>query len=56
MVGALTVTVTDCAILPPSPEQVSVNFVVWLMAAVVAVPLSFCDPLQPSDAVQAVLF
>ena len=49
-------TVTDCAVEPPAPVQVSVKVVLVVRAAVVNVPLVFCVPLQPPDAVQEVAF
>ena len=48
------VTVTDCALEPPAPVQVSVKVVLVVRAGVVKVPLVFWVPLQPPDAVQEV--
>ena len=55
-VPALTLTVADCAALPPDPVQVSVYWVVAVSAAVLFVPLTGCAPLQAPEAVQAVAF
>jgi len=55
-VPALTLTVADCAALPPDPVQVSVYWVVAVSAAVLCVPLTGCAPLQAPEAVQAVAF
>ena len=53
---AVTVTLSDFAVLPPTPAQVSVKVVSLLRAAVVTVPLSGLLPLQPPDAWHDVAF
>jgi hypothetical protein len=55
-VGGLaeTVTVADCAAVPPVPVQVSVNFVVAVRAGVVCVPAAASVPLHPPEAVHEV--
>jgi len=56
-VGAgTTVTVTVTACDPPGPVQFSVKLVVLPSAAVVALPLVNCIPLQPPDAAQLLAF
>jgi hypothetical protein len=52
--GACTVTVVDCDVEPPLPEQVSVNFVVVVRAAVVCEPVLAIEPVQPPEAVHEV--
>jgi len=51
--GGVTVTVTDCAALPPGPVQVSVNRVLAVSVPVGAEPLGALAPLHPPPAVQA---
>lgn len=51
-----TVTVTDCAALPPAPAHVSVNVVVAVSPERVSEPLVGFAPLQPPLAVQVVAF
>lgn len=50
--GGVTVTVTDCAALPPGPLQESVNSVLAVSAPVEAEPNVARAPLQPPLAVQ----
>jgi hypothetical protein len=52
--GVDTETVTDWALDPPGPVQVSVNFVAVLSAPVDCVPLTALAPDQPPEAVHAV--
>lgn len=52
--GELTVTVEDCAALPPVPVQVSVYVAFAVSAPVDDDPLMALLPDQPPDAVQAV--
>lgn len=52
--GAVAVTVTDCAAVPPLPVHVSVYLVVTVSAAVALVPLIGSAPFQPPEAVQEV--
>jgi hypothetical protein len=54
--AAITVTaaVAAAGVVPLAPAQVSVKLVFAVNAAVVALPLSVCDPLQPPKAVQEV--
>lgn len=47
-----TVTVTDCAAVPPAPVQVSVNVVVAAIPVRASDPLRVLVPVQPPDAVQ----
>ncbi len=54
--GEVTVTVADCAALPPAPVQVRVYVVFALSAPVECVPLVGWLPDQPPDAVQEVAF
>lgn len=49
-----TVTVTDCAALPPGPVQVSVKFVVAVSAVRTSLPPVALVPLHPPLAVQLV--
>jgi hypothetical protein len=51
--GGVTVTVTDCAALPPGPVQVSVNRALAVSVPVGAEPLGALAPLHPPLAVQA---
>lgn len=50
--GAVTVTVADWEAEPPSPEHVSVNFVVAVKAGVDCVPVVAVEP--PQEALQEV--
>ena len=52
----LTVTVADCAALPPGPVQVSVKLVAALTAPVLALPVVGSLPDQPPGAVQPAAF
>lgn len=54
--GAVTLTVADCAAVPPAPVQVSVYLVAAVSAAVFCEPLVARAPLQPPDAAQEVAF
>jgi hypothetical protein len=54
--GEVTVTVADCAALPPAPVQVRVYVVFALSAPVECEPLVGWLPDQPPDAVQEVAF
>jgi hypothetical protein len=54
--GAVTVTVTDCAALPPGPLQVRVKFAFAVRAPVDWEPLIGSPPLHASEAVQLVAF
>ncbi len=54
--GEVTVTVPDCAALPPAPVQVSVYVAFALSAPVDCEPLVGSLPDQPPEAVQAVAF
>ena len=47
-----TVTVTDCAAVPPAPVQVSVYVVVAAIPVRASEPLRALVPVQPPDAVQ----
>lgn len=49
---AATVTVTDCAAVPPSPVHVSVYVVVAAIPVRVSEPVTALAPAQPPDAVQ----
>jgi hypothetical protein len=49
-------TVTDLLLEPPAPVHASVNVVLVVNAALVAVPLTAFVPLQPPEALQAVAF
>lgn len=49
-----TVTVTDCAAVPPAPVQVSVKVVVAASPVRASEPLNDLVPAHPPDAVQAV--
>jgi hypothetical protein len=51
---AATVTVTDCAAVPPAPVQVSVNVVVAASPDRASEPVRVLLPVHPPDAVQAV--
>jgi hypothetical protein len=53
---ALTVTVADCAAVPPAPVQVNVYVALAESTPVDCEPLSPLPPLQAPDAVQAVAF
>ena len=53
-VGWVTVTVADCAAVPPAPVQVSVYTVVAVSAAVLELPEALSVPLQPPEAAQEV--
>jgi len=54
--GEVTVTVADCAALPPAPVQVRVYVVFALSAPVECEPLVGWLPDQPPEAVQEVAF
>ena len=54
LAGAVTVTVTDFCVVPPVPVQLSVKVIVAVSAALVAVPLIACGPVQPPAAGPAV--
>jgi hypothetical protein len=54
--GEVTVTLADCAALPPAPVQVRVYVVFALSAPVECEPLVGWLPDQPPDAVQEVAF
>jgi hypothetical protein len=51
--GEVTVTVADCAAVPPAPLQVSVYVVIFCRAPVERDPLMPTLPDQPPEAVQA---
>jgi hypothetical protein len=53
--AADTVTVADCVADPPAPVQVSVYLAVALSADVLIEPAIASDPLQPPEAVHAVV-
>jgi len=50
--AAATVTVADCAAVPPLPVQVRTNWVVALKGTVVCEPEIASVPVQPPDAEQ----
>jgi hypothetical protein len=50
--GGVTVTVTDCAALPPAPVHVSVKVPVLVKIPVVCVPLVALTPVHAPEAVQ----
>jgi hypothetical protein len=52
--GCVTVTVADCAALPPAPVQVTLKLDVEVKAPVECVPLRACAPDQAPDAMQDV--
>ncbi len=54
--GEVTVTVADCAALPPAPVQVRVKVALAVSAPVDCEPLVALPPDQPPDAVHAVAF
>jgi hypothetical protein len=54
--GALTVTVADCAALPPVPVQLKVYVALAVSAPVACEPLVAMLPDHPPEAVQAVAF
>lgn len=54
--GGTTVTVTDCALVPPVPVQDNVNIVVAVRTSDCWLPLVSFVPLHPWDAVQLVAF
>jgi hypothetical protein len=47
-----TATWADCEVAPPTPVQVSVNWVLAVSGSVESVPLKGCVPLHPPDAMQ----
>jgi hypothetical protein len=52
--GAVTVTVVLCAVVPPAPVQLNVNVAAAFITPVVRVPLMAIAPFQPPEAVQEV--
>ena len=53
-VDCCMVTVTDCAVLPPAPVQVSVYITVAISGPTLSLPIVFLLPDQPPEAVQLV--